>query len=178
MKAHDHLAVDDVNGLLAERNQFHGVPLARRLFLVWLLDATARRPLTLREERPLACRIVVVERRLRAGACLRANGDCRSHSIEVADVVLLDLELDRAGPGAAFGTRLTVHVIQQSAVARGFRLVARRPLPGAPFELQTEMIVAETIPGAQLAEDLTRDSDRWPAIHVADNREHVQRIAV
>ena len=62
VKAHHHLAVHDVDRVVAEGNQLDGVPLAGRLFVVRLLDASAGRALALRKERPLAGGIVVVQR--------------------------------------------------------------------------------------------------------------------
>src|SRR6185295_453191 len=55
--------------------------------------------------------------------------------------------------------------------------VARRPFLVAPFELQLQVIVLESAAGTELAEDFTRDSDRGPAIDVAGDGKHLERIA-
>ncbi len=72
---------------------------------------------------------------------LGANRDDGSDGVEIADIVLLDLQLDGAGPGAPFRSGWRVHVIEQAAVAIRLRLIARRPFLPAPFELQPQVVI-------------------------------------
>ena len=69
--------------------------------------------------------------------------------------MLLDLELDRARPGASFGSGRGVDVVQQTAIARGLRLVARGPFARTPLELQLQVVVLEDARRAELPEDFT-----------------------
>src|SRR6478735_8003149 len=69
--------------------------------------------LILGEVGPVAGRVVVEERRRRAPADLGANGDRRADRIEITDIALLDLQLDRTRPRPAVDARLGVDVIQQ-----------------------------------------------------------------
>ena len=177
MKPHHDLAIHDMNGVLGECDQLDGVPLAGRLLVVGLFDASAGCALALRKEGPLAARVVVVHDRLRARACLGADGNCRSDRVKIADVVLLDLQLDRARPDASAGSGRRVNVVQEAAVAPCVRTVARRPFPLAPLERQPEVVVLEGGPGTQFAEHLTRDADRGPAVDVVHNAEYLERIA-
>src|SRR5206468_8822093 len=107
-------AIHDMNGVLAEHDQLDGVPRSGRLLVVGLLDATAGRTLDLRKKGPLAGRIIFVQRRLRAGARLRPNGDRRSDRVEIADIVFLDLQLDGARPGASVDSRRGVNMVKQT----------------------------------------------------------------
>src|SRR2546422_8590472 len=91
--------------------------------------------------------------------------------------MFLDLQLDRARPRASAGSRRGVNVVQQTAVARSFGSVARRPLLFAPFESQLQVVVLEGALGPELAEDFAGDPDRGPALHVADDGKHLERIA-
>ena len=67
-------------------------------------------------------------------------------------------------------------MVQQAAVSRRARLVARRPLLLAPFELQPQVVVLERSLITELAKGLARDPNRGPAID-RDDREHLERIA-
>src|SRR5438445_8946860 len=91
--------------------------------------------------------------------------------------MFLDLQLDRARPGASALARRGVHVVQQTTVTRRFRFFARRPLLAAPFELQLQMVVLEGALAPQLAEHLSGDPDRGPAIDVADDGKDLERVA-
>ena len=79
-------------------------------------------PGALREEGPLAGRVVVPDDRGGVRARLNPDGDGRADGVEVADVLFLNLELDRARPDASLGAGLGVDVVEQAAVARGRRL--------------------------------------------------------
>src|SRR5207248_11780989 len=127
--------------VVAEADQFDRVPLASRLLVIGLFDTAAGRALALREKGPFPRWVVLVVGRRSTAARLRAHGNDRADGVEVADVVLLDLQLDRARPRPSFGSRLCVNVVQQSTVARRRRPVARRPLLLSPFELQLQVVV-------------------------------------
>jgi hypothetical protein len=166
-----------VDGVFTEGDQFHRVPFAIGLLVVGLLDAPTREPLRLREIDPFARGIVIVQRGLRAGARLRADGDGRADGVEIADVFFLDLQLDRSRPGPAFRARFRMDVIEQAAVARDLGPLARRPLLLAPLELHPEVVVLERFLRAQLAEDFTGDADRGAAVHVRGDGEDPERVA-
>ena len=91
--------------------------------------------------------------------------------------MFLDLQLDRPCPRPSVDARLGVNVVEQTAVAGRFGSFARRPLPFAPFELQRQVVVLEGALRPKLAEYLARDADRRPAIDIADDGEHSERIA-
>ena len=74
--------------------------------------------------------------------------------------MFLNLQLNRACPGAAVGARGGVDMVKQSAVATSLGFVARRPLLLPPFELQLQVVVLECALGAELAERLAGDPDR------------------
>src|SRR5947207_2735264 len=90
--------------------------------------------------------------------------------------MFLNLQLNRACPGTSASARLAVNVVKQPAVARRFRLFARRPLLFTPLELQLQVVVVEGAFGTQLSEHFAGDPDRRPAIDVADDGEYFERI--
>src|SRR5438094_8080424 len=91
--------------------------------------------------------------------------------------MLLDLQLNRACPRASALAGRRMNVVQQTAVSRRFGFLTRRPFLVAPFELQLQVVVLEGAFGTELAEDFARDPDRGPAIDVADDGEHLERVA-
>ena len=176
VEAHHHLAIHDVNRIVAERDQFDGVPLARGLLVIGLLDASALRALALREERPLTGRIVVVQNRLRIRPRPGPNGDDRPDRVEIPDVVFLDLQFDGPRPRSAADAWRCMYMIEKPAVARDSGAVSGRPSLRPPLELQLEVIVLERRFGSKLAEHLAGDPNRRPSVDVRRNGEYVQRV--
>src|SRR5438046_1104791 len=91
--------------------------------------------------------------------------------------MLLDLQLNRACPGASAVAGRRMNVVQQTAVTRRFGFLTRRPFLLAPFELQLQVVVLEGARGPELAEDLAGNPHRGPAIDVADDGEDLERVA-